>query len=242
MNQTLDPENYEGGDLEALADLDRYYGWIIDEFRPFLRGEAVEIGAGIGAVSKRLIDLVDRLDLVEPSPNLHPHLNAAFGDRPGVEIHRETIESWTAKRPSDSADSIVMVNVLEHIEDDARALAELHRILRPGGYLLIMVPAMGFLFSRLDRIHGHFRRYEKQPLRDRTAAAGFTVEKIKYMDLTGVFPWWLLNVKLGATTFNPKMVGIYDRYFVPVTRAVESVVTPPLGKNLVMAARKPLGE
>ena len=230
---------YEGRDLEVLADMPNYYAWIMSWFAPYVRGRVVEYGAGAGTVSKLLRPLADRLTLVEPSANLLPVLQARFLRDPRVEIGRAMLEEHSRQVPDGAVDTAVLVNVLEHIEDDEGALAELSRILAPGGHLLIFVPALPALKSKIDRIHGHFRRYLRPDLRRKLAAAGTEVVACRYFDLPGVVPWLLLNKLLGSTSFNPTLLKIYDGAVVPLARRVEAIVPPPLGKNLIAIARKP---
>jgi SAM-dependent methyltransferase len=134
-----------------------------------------------------------------------------------------------------------MVNVLEHIEDDGAALTGIRAVLRPGGRLLIFVPAMSWLMSDFDRLVGHFRRYHKRPLVELIKGAGFEVQSARYCDILGVLPWLVLNRFLGSTSLNPTLAQIYDRVGTPVTRALELLFTPPLGKNVILVARKPAG-
>jgi len=124
---------YEGRDLEATAGLDNYNAWIVETFRPYLRGHAIEIGSGIGTFAGLLRPHVDRLDVVEPSPNLTPVLEARFADGASATVYSATLEAHVAAMDDACRDAVILVNVLEHIEDDRAALAELFRITRPGG-------------------------------------------------------------------------------------------------------------
>ena len=150
---------YKGHDLEILADLPNYYGWIIERFKPWLKGRTMEIGAGTGTISKRIFDHTDELILVEPSAHLTKQLPATILKSGKVSIFNETLEQRLPQMDDQSCDTIIMVNVLEHIEDDGAAIVSLYRVLKPGGRLLLFVPALQFLYSELDRQHGHFRRY-----------------------------------------------------------------------------------
>ncbi|HZJ12223.1 MAG TPA: class I SAM-dependent methyltransferase [Methyloceanibacter sp.] len=231
---------YEGRDLEVLAEMPRYYDWIMDAFAPHVRGRVVEYGAGAGTVSMRLEPLADRLTLVELSTNLVETLQQRFRNNPEVDVISRSLEEHAAELGAEAVDTVVMVNVLEHIEDDRAALADLVRILRPGGSLLLFVPALQFLMSELDLMHGHFRRYQRGDLAAKVEAAGARVEVCRYFDFAGVVPWLLLNKMLGSTDFNPRLIGIHDRYVVPVSRAAERVVTPPWGKNVILIAKRPI--
>ena len=234
MTETI----YEGSDLEVLADMPNYYSWIMSRFAPQVRGAVLEYGAGMGTISAHLLPLSTRLTLVEPSPNLSGPLRARFAGVATVDVVHETLESHVVKIEPASVDTIVLVNVLEHIEDDRAALRRLMAALRPGGHLLLFVPALQFLMSDLDRELGHFRRYHRPELAAKVTASGGVVEVCRYMDLIGVMSWFLLNTLLGSTKFNPKMVAINDRAVVPLSRALERVAAP-FGKNLILVARKP---
>ncbi len=231
--------SYEGKDLEALADMPHYYDWIMEHFRPHLHGSAVEFGAGRGTISERILASVSTLDLIEPSPNLVERLRHRFAGERRVRIFSESLEDRVGRADAHTYDAVVMVNVLEHIEDDIWALKELRRLLRPGGKLLVFVPAMPFLYSRLDERVGHYRRYTRPVLVERLSHAGFTVPLARYLDVLGILPWWLVNTLGGRTEFDPRAVRLYDTLGIPLTRLAEGLFSPPLGKNIVAVAEKP---
>ena len=229
---------YEGRDLEVLAGTPRYLNWIIEDLKPYLKGDVLEIGAGLGTVSERLVIHSSSLDLVEPSPQLIGRLQSKFADNPLVKVYHEMLETFLDDVESNKYDVVVMVNVLEHIEDDVDALNRLRNSLKPGGHLFLFVPAIPFLFSRLDEIHGHYRRYLKNDLKRKISDAGYQLKTAKYFDILGILPWYIINTLIGATTFNPTMIKLYDRVDIPVTRAFERYIDPPLGKNLLLVAEK----
>lgn len=234
----IDGVHYDGRDLEILADAPRYQAWIVEQFLPYLRGHAVEYGAGHGSISILLAPRVERLDLVEPSAPLIAPLQKRLAGFSHVGVTRAMLEEHAAQVPDASLDCVVLVNVLEHVEDDTAALAQLARMLKPGGHLLLYVPALSWLMSDLDRMHGHFRRYERAELHDKVTRTGLSVLRQAFMDFPGVLPWWLINVVARRTSFSPGMIKVYDRFVTPVARQLESLISPPLGKNLVLIARK----
>ena len=233
---------YEGDDLHVLSNMPNYYSWIMKTFAPFVKGHVVEYGAGIGTVSELLFPLGERLTLVEPSVTLIPKLRANFADRATVEICGEMLEQHAAAAADCSVDTIVMINVLEHIDDDREALRHLVRMLRPGGHLLIFVPALQALMSEIDLMHGHFRRYHRPDLVGKVKSAGAHVIESRYFDFLGTFSWLVVNKWGGSTTFNPRMIEINDKILVPISSALETAISPPIGKNLIVVGRKPAEE
>jgi SAM-dependent methyltransferase len=210
----------------------------MSSFAAHVRGAVIEYGAGKGTVSALLRPLCERLTLVEPSPNLLGTLRSAYAADSAVAISDQLLDAHIKTVADDSVDAIVMVNVLEHIEDDAGALRQLTRVLKPGGHLLLFVPAMPSLMSDLDRHFGHFRRYRRSELNNKVGDAGLSIIRSRYFDLAGVVPWFVFNTILGSKALNPGMLRFYDVAFVPISRTVESVLRPPVGKNILAIARK----
>jgi hypothetical protein len=140
--------------------------------------------------------------------------------------------------PMQSFDTAVYINVLEHIGDDEAELETVFSALSPGGHILIFVPALPFLMSRMDREIGHFRRYTLKALQAKCSAAGFTIRLSRYFDVIGVAPWWMKYRLLASTTLEARAVKFHDRWVVPVSRAVEGICRPPFGKNIILVGQK----
>jgi len=233
-------EQYVGQDLEALADIPNYQNWILSHFRPYLRGRVLEIGAGVGTLSARYRAGVDTATLLEPAPNLIGQLRAKFdGDR-GVTVIGERVEDARAAGTLRDAsfDAIVLINVLEHIDDDAEMLDHLHRLLVPSGMLLLFVPALQWLFGSLDTLVGHRRRYVKPDLRELVEHAGFAIRDLRYFDALGVLPWYVTGRVIKAKLFNERAAKIYDTVGVPLGSFAERFAKPPIGKNLLCVAER----
>lgn len=229
---------YDGHDLESLFELKNYQRWIADCFRSYLSGDVVEFGAGMGAMSLWFAGMADQIDLVEPSPNLVGRLEERFKAYQNVRVFGQSLQEYTENRGQETLDAAVMVNLLEHIEDDSAALSGIHTLLRPAGRVMVFVPAMPVLYSRLDGLLGHHRRYSKSALAGVVQEAGFEIEKLRYFDLLGVLPWWLVNTLGGKESFDTRLANLYDCIGVPITRTVETLISPPIGKNLLLIARK----
>ena len=233
----LEKAEYFGKDLEAMSFAHNYHRWIASELAPFLGDHVAEVGAGIGNFSDFLLDAGARqLSAFEPSSNMYPVLEERYLQAPNVATYNAFFEDESGKFTS-SLDAVAYINVLEHIEDDRLALQHAHHSLSPDGHLLIFVPALKFLYSELDKKVGHFRRYSKRELTDVVTSAGFRIESCRYFDVMGIVPWYIAFVLLKQTTSTAN-VSLYDRIVVPVMRRVESVIPPPIGKNLLLVARK----
>jgi SAM-dependent methyltransferase len=230
--------DYPGEDLNVLSASKNYYRWIVDLMEPYVSGHTVEYGAGIGTMSQRLRPHVERLTLVEPASHLAARLKTSFSADSSVEVLNTTLERHAPHLPSGSVNAFVMVNVLEHIEDDAQAVRWMFDALAPGGKLALFVPALPWLMSDLDRAHGHFRRYRKADLVRLMDMVGAEIEFLRFFDLPGILPWWLLNTVMGKVDFNLAAVRLFDSVVIPPARWLETRFPPPIGKNLVMVAHK----
>jgi len=237
---------YEGHDLEALADMPHYVDWILQGFAEHLRGRVLEVGAGTGNFSVCYLDRVTEAVLLEPAQNLYPRLAARFRSKAHVQVERGLLEEWSERpaaqgghdgRPFDTA---VLVNVLEHIADDQGTVQRLADLLRPGGKLLIFVPALPWLYGSLDLQVHHYRRYSRSRLQRVMHRAGLEVMSLHYFDVPGVLPWLLAGRLLRQSAFSPRAAFIYDRVVVPLASRMERWVRLPLGKNLVCVAQRPV--
>jgi SAM-dependent methyltransferase len=233
---------YPGKDLEAMSFAVKYHRWMLDEFRPFIGRDIVEVGAGSGSFSEMLLDLAPkRLSLVEPSEmfaNLKL-VRAQGGNDTEINCYNAIFNAAAGEiTSSKNPDTIIYINVLEHIEDDDAELALVRDSLEDGGHVLIFVPAMPMLMSEFDRSIGHFRRYRKGELDRKVKDAGFNIVKSKYFDFAGIAPWLVKYRMLGSTTMGGGAISAYDNLVVPIMRRVESAVTPPIGKNILLVAQK----
>lgn len=228
--------SYFGRDLEAMSFARNYHDWILGLFEEHLHGSLAEVGAGSGNLSEMLLERsrITSLSCYEPSSNMYPLLEERLRTQARA-VCTHGFFGYGTEGESPKFDAVLYANVLEHVEDDAAELALVHKALRPGGKLLVFVPAGAWLFSDFDRSIGHFRRYGRKGLVKLVRSAGFTVESCHFLDSIGVIPWFLLFV-LMRKTLSGGNVALYDRLVVPWLRRLEGVCRPPFGKNLVMVA------
>lgn len=233
---------YVGKDLEAMSFAVNYHKWILDEFRPFLGKKFVEVGAGTGSFSELLLDeKPEELSIVEPSEMfefLEQNVSQIKTDTK-INLHRAIFADVRGKIANgNKPDSIIYVNVLEHIEDDANELKMIYETLDTGGKCFIFVPALMSLYGEFDRKIGHFRRYTKKEIEDKCAAVGFKVLKSKYFDFTGILPWWVKYKLLKSDSLESGAVTLYDKIAVPVISRFETILPVPIGKNILLIAEK----
>ncbi|MBD3383290.1 methyltransferase domain-containing protein [candidate division KSB1 bacterium] len=233
---------YEGQDLEALADLKNYQNWIMESFGPFLKGTVLEVGAGSGNISRLYVDSAEKAVLLEPAANLIRILQNRFAGRRHVEIVSQYLEEAMQQHsnplPRQHFDAALLVNVLEHVDDDVGMLKRLRSLLKPGAHLLLFVPAGAWLYGSLDRICRHVQRYSYDRLAGVVKTAGFTIHRLHYFDAPGVLPWFVVGRLLKQQRFHAAQAQRYDRFAVPVIRRLEQKIRPPFGKNLLCIAKR----
>jgi SAM-dependent methyltransferase len=231
---------YVGKDLEAMSFAVNYHKWILEEFRPFLGKKLVEVGAGTGSFSEMLIgEEPEHLALVEPSEMfifLEQNISQ-FETSASVNYHN-AVFTETAHKLHATPDTIIYVNVLEHIEDDRGELEKVYETLEPGGHCLIFVPAFMSLYGAFDAKVGHFRRYTKNELEMKAKSTGFKVVKSKYFDFIGIFPWYIKYKLLKSDSLESGAVTAYDKFAVPLTKQFERLLRFPAGKNILAVLQK----
>lgn len=205
--------------------------WIADLCRPYLGSRVLDVGAGEGALTAHLA--ADReLVAVDMSDACVRALATRFAESPNVTVLQGNVGELCDER---GFDAIVMVNLLEHIAEDADALTDLRALMRPEGRLVIYVPAMNWLYSNFDRRVGHYRRYAKWRLRAVVEQAGFRVLELRYLNALAI-PGWVALSHTGLGERPASGLALWDRVGVPLSRSVESRVRLPIGLNLLCVA------
>jgi SAM-dependent methyltransferase len=244
LRETEDPRNVGHVTLARLAKLEPYNRWIVDRFRSALGGRILEIGAGFGNVTRHLLQtpsegprgLVVASDL---DPVALEYLRGAFRDAPNVRVASYRFPLDAASRQELQAldlDTVVCCNVLEHIEDDRATLADLFAVLRSGGRLILLVPALRRLYGTLDQQLHHFRRYEKAEVEEKIRDAGFGVEDCRFLNRPGVWGWYVNGRILRRRVLPRNQLRAFS-LVLPLLRSEENT-PPPYGLSLLAIARK----
>ncbi|WP_109486772.1 class I SAM-dependent methyltransferase [Occallatibacter savannae] len=231
-NATRNTEDFE---FQALNEARNYRNALLREFGPFLKGNVLEVGAGVGQLTEELRRLgpVQKLCAVEPDEVFCERIRAKFPDQ---QVVHGTIENLEERQ---GWSSIISVNVLEHIEEDEAELKSYRQLLADkGGWLCLFVPARPEIYAPIDRDFGHFRRYTRGALRSRLEAAGFSVDRLRYYNFAGYFAWWLNFCVLKKRGFERNAVRFFDRAIFPLVNWSEtSISAPPIGQSLLAIAR-----
>jgi SAM-dependent methyltransferase len=235
---TIAEFSYSGTELDAVAEATNYYGWIIDSFGRAIGEHIVEAGAGIGTVSDLVLRRASPREmlLIEPAGNNIPELHRRFDNDKRVRIHHGYLEDIG---DTVAADTVIAVNVMEHVERDAEFLRAALLTLASGGALLLLVPAMPAIYGSLDRAFDHYRRYTRSGLEQSLLAAGFEIETLHYLNIVGVVAWFAAGRVFHRTTLGRPQVRFYDRWVIPWLRRIESRIHAPVGQSLLAIARKP---
>ena len=226
---------YQRRVLESLGSAQNYIAWLASLARPYLGDNPIEIGAGAGAYAEEwLTEGIGRITLTEADPHLLGELRSRFERDARVTVRE--LDVTTSPEAEHSA--VVAFNVLEHIEDDAGALRSARNLLRPGGAIVMLVPAFELATSRFDLDIGHHRRYTKKTLGAAYRNAGIEVERLAYVNAPGLLGWivamkWLRRAPPGEGV----LLRAWDNVVVPVARRVEAVKPPPFGQSLLAVGR-----
>ena len=221
--------------LEGLATAVNHRRWFVELAVPYLGDDPIEIGSGLGDYALEWAPQMKRFTATEADPERLVRLKERMAEHPNVDVRQMLL-------PTDETDSYsaaVSYNVLEHIEDHVGALRSISNLIRPGGAVVLIVPAFMFAMSPVDIATGHVRRYTKKTMRAALIEAGLEVERVQYANALGLIGYYAATSVFKLTPKEGAMVKVYDRLVLPATKAVESVVRPPFGQSVFAVARVP---
>jgi 2-polyprenyl-3-methyl-5-hydroxy-6-metoxy-1,4-benzoquinol methylase len=223
----------------AIADAQNYMRWLVDNFRPYLGGHILEVGIGHGHYSTLLAECGDYLGIDHDEQSV-AEARVAFPGRAFAVcdiLDGAKLRAFLPRGP----DAIVSINVLEHIEDDRTAIANLVDVLKPGGHLLLSVPAMMMLYNDLDRLAGHCRRYSSEGLKALLSTEPVDILRLCYFNPIGGLGWWANSLKRHQSLNDESVNGqirFFDRYIVPVSRVLDPLFRPFFGQSVTCIARR----
>jgi SAM-dependent methyltransferase len=228
--------------LELGQDLANYNRWIADQFLPHVSRRVLEVGCGIGNLSQYWADR-DLFVGVDPEAACVAKCQKRFEGRANVRVLHDYVgaDAWVERWSAHRVDTVIAVNVLEHIRGDLDALQGWRRILAAGGggSLCVFVPAFELAYSDFDKRYGHYRRYSKETLRDKLLDAGFDIEVLRYFNMPGLLAWWATFVVFKRRESGTRQNGIYDKAVIPLVRRLEEHFPPPFGNSVVAVCKVP---
>ena len=226
--------------LEDLVEAGNYRRWLVDLTAPHLGDDPLEVGGGLGHYAHDWAEALaarglTRFTTSEADPARLAALRERFARHPVVRVRELAVPIAETARHS----AVVACNVLEHVPDDVGALRAFAGLCRPGGAVVLVVPAFPSAMSRFDLAIGHQRRYRRRTLRAAAEAAGLRVEVLHHVNLPGLLAWYVAVKLLRGRPRAGLLLTVYDRGVVPWLRRVEARVHPPFGQSLLLVARVP---
>lgn len=232
-------QQYVGKELDLFVLARNWKAYWVSQLQRYVGTEVLEVGAGFGANTKILCEKSSRWVCLEPDPALSERLRARVraGEILGsCEVRTGTLRDVPA---AERFDTILYCDVLEHIEDDAAEIALAASHLRDGGRVIVLSPALPFLYSRFDRAIGHHRRYTRKTL----AAAipcGLVQERLVYLDSVGMLASLANRLLLRQTMPDERQIGIWDEWLVPWSRWLDPAFGHRVGKSVLGVWRMPI--
>ena len=203
---------------------------MFDRIRPWIGSRVLEIGSGIGNLSAFLIDR-ERLVLTDTREEYLARLRTRFANRSNISVAHLYLPHDDRAVAGQHFDTIICLNVLEHVEDDIGSLTAVRKLLEPRGRLVLLVPALPALYGSIDRALGHHRRYTRNALIATLERTGFQLAHIEYFNLAGIPGWWWAGRVLGRQTIPAGSLRLYDR-LVPLFR-LERLIPWRVGQSLI---------
>jgi 2-polyprenyl-3-methyl-5-hydroxy-6-metoxy-1,4-benzoquinol methylase len=221
--------------LQSLERAHRFNAWMADAILPFVGSRVLEIGAGIGNITTQMIPR-DHYLATDIAPHYLDYLRSFALSKPYLEVRRIDLQDPGAFTPlAGRFDTVICLNVLEHVADPIGALRNMHRALGAGGRLILYVPQGQGLYSSLDEVLGHRCRYSAEQLRRELVEAGFVVERLVPFNRAGTPGWYLNGRVLRRTRFDPVQMKVFNQ-LVPIVRRIDRFLPwPALG--LIAVAR-----
>ena len=228
---------YVGDELDLFREAHNWKAYLRSRMAPFLRGDVLEVGAGIGGTTRVMRSLEhSSWTCLEPDSDHVRQLREEFARAAEPEV-RVLPGDLTAIPEGHEFDTILYVDVLEHIEDDRGELERAAQRLRPGGAIVVLAPAHPWLFSPFDSAVGHFRRYTRSSL-SKLEPSPLRTERCEYLDSVGLLASAANRLVLRASLPSAAQIRLWDRRLVPLSRCADRLFFHRLGKSVLAVFRR----
>jgi SAM-dependent methyltransferase len=222
--------------LRRMEALNRYTGWIMEKIQPWIGNNVLEAGAGIGNISQYLLNRKN-LILTDVQDEYLDALKKKFGSLPNVKVERYNLEKSGAQFLGREIDTVLVLNVLEHIRYDVNALREISAFLVPGGRIILQLPAHHLLFGSLDRNLDHFRRYTRREIISKFKESGIEPVHISTFNMFGALGWFISSRLLRKKILPEGQLAIFNK-LTPLFMAVERKFPAPFGLSILAVGKK----
>ncbi|OFX23242.1 MAG: hypothetical protein A2033_04140 [Bacteroidetes bacterium GWA2_31_9] len=220
--------------LEVISQADRFNFWMYSKIKPNINGSILEIGSGIGNISKHLISDFSNVTLSDYKEEYVNILKNKFDcethklDISTNDIHDELINKF---------DTIVILNVLEHIENEARVLNNCKKLLKQNGTLIVLVPAYQKLYNSFDVELEHIKRYNKSSLSKAIQAQQLSINKIFYFNAVGILGWYISGSILRKKLIPTNQMALYNR-LIPFIKLIDILFFQLIGLSVIAISKK----
>ena len=233
----VDQEGHHDADLDVTSEIaPNYLSWVAEICDRNLGHRVLEVGAGIGAVTAHY-EHGHEVVANDVSPACVLALRERFADHANVRVEDGDLRAIELQ---ERFDSVLMVNVLEHIADDVEALRGLSDLVVRGGNVVVYVPALNWLYGPNDKKVGHYRRYSVWRLREVFLEAGLEPVELRWVNLLAIPAWAAFSRgDVRDTQEIGKLLSLWDRAAVPASRFLEAHVRTPIGLNVLGVGRRP---
>lgn len=227
---------YEGNELELFQHAKNWKTYFSKAIKPFISTEVLEVGAGIGATTLLLNDGgATTWLLLEPDKGMSDALKEKIYSKQLPDNCK--VETGTIDDLSDQFDTIIYIDVLEHILEDKEELAKSVSRMKAGGHLIVLSPAFQSLYNPFDKAIGHYRRYNKKSLR-KIGPPDLQLIQCRYYDSTGFFAAWMNKILLRKKYPTQKQVLFWDRWMIPVSKFTDKLTFHSFGKSIIAIWKK----
>lgn len=228
--------------LAVIAAADNFNKWMYNTIRPYVKGDILEIGSGIGNISQFFLQNKGNVTLTDLRSGYCEILKQKFSDYANLKAvlklnltHPEFKTEYASLL--ESYDTIVALNVVEHIENDELAIANCHKLLKPGGHVIIVVPAYQWLYNKFDKGLKHFRRYSRRRLTGLIRKNNFEIIHSQYFNLVAIAGWFVSGSILKKETIPKGQMDIFNK-LTPVFKVIDKIIFNSAGISTICVGRR----
>jgi len=224
----------EEKNLDIMAKASNYNKWIFEQIEPHLGDKILEVGSGVGSMTAFFDN--KKVCCVDVNDNHIKALQKKYKCHKNITVVKTDL-SRNHHKIKDTFDTIICINILEHVEDDMNMLVNFYPLLKKKGKLILMLPAFKKLYGTIDEADNHYRRYNKKEIEQVLDIADFKIKDVYYMNIIGAIGWYYHGKMLKLKTHNEGDIGLFDK-LVPAISSIEKVIRPPFGLSLIVVCEK----